>query len=291
MKTKLIKTLSLLLLACLLFFIQAFKIPVLDTNAERYFSDAIKKAALAYATTRVINASISIIKESEVQLEPGGVGVSMAVGQIVDPLDDMTERLSNILVTAIASLGVQRLIYEICSSIAPSLLIILLVIFAILIWIDRWNINGLQRILLGFTTIIIVARFFLPVSSLVNDFLYKGYFLDDINEARMNLAFASKELDKIKGIELPEIDGVAGTIKNSGLFLKSKTIEFKDALIAITDDTGQIITNMLTLTWLYVGIFFIQVIALPLLMFWLLVKIINTFFSMSIPTIFSHRKS
>ena len=95
----------------------------------------------------------------------------------------------------------------------------------------------------------------------------------------MNLAFASKELDKIKGIELPEIDGVAGTIKNSGLFLKSKTIEFKDALIAITDDTGQIITNMLTLTWLYVGIFFIQVIALPLLMFWLLVKIINSLYN------------
>ncbi|MFC1864178.1 hypothetical protein ACFL1Z_09540, partial [Thermodesulfobacteriota bacterium] len=219
------------------------------------------------------------------------IAVSMAVGQIVDPIDDMTERLSNILVTAIASLGVQRLIYEICSSLASSLLVVVLLIFAVLVWFKRWNIQRLQRILLGLTTIIIVARFFLPISSLVNDFLYKNYFLDDINEARMNLAFASKELDKIKGIEFPEVDGVVGTIKNSGLFLKSKTIEFKDAMIAITNDTGQIISNMLKLTWLYVGMFFIQVIALPLLMFWFLVKIINTLFSMGIPTILSHPES
>jgi hypothetical protein len=70
---------------------------VLDTTADDYFRDAITKAGLTYATCRAVNASISIVKESSLQLEPAGVGVSLAVGQALDPIDDMTERLSDVL--------------------------------------------------------------------------------------------------------------------------------------------------------------------------------------------------
>ncbi len=286
MKKKLVKTILLLSLSIFLFAFPTKKIPLIDRHAEAYFSDAMQKAGLAYATVRVINASVSVIKDSEVQLEPGGVGLSLAAGQIVDPIDDLSERLSDVLITAIASLGVQRLLFEIGISLAPPLLACLMAILAGLIWLDRWGIDRLCKLLVAINIIVITARFFLPLSSLLNDFLYKNFFLDDIKQTRQNLALATVELEKLKEIHLPEMNGIAETLKNSTAFLKMKTIQFKDALVAITHDMGDIVVNLLKLTWLYIGIMLLQVIVLPLAMFWLLFKLLNTLFSLHYPLSF-----
>jgi len=263
------------------------KVPGLDDKAESYFNSAIQKAGVAYATVRVLNASVSVIQNSEVQLEPAGVGMSLAVGQVVDPINDMTERLSDVLVTAIGSLGVQRILYEIGVSIVPTLLGVFMVILSIFVWFHHRRIDAVRKFLLGISAIIIAARFFLPVAAIGNHFLYEHYFLNDITEARENLAFASSEFDKLAQIRLPEIDGLAGTVKNSASFLKAKSIEFKNTIGAITQNTGEIISNLLKLTWLYVGIFFVQVIALPIIMFWLLVKIANAVLSTGFPSMIS----
>ena len=52
-----------------------------------------------------INATVSVIQQSSVQLEPAEIGLSLAVGQIVDPINDMVEKLLNVLVMSITSLG------------------------------------------------------------------------------------------------------------------------------------------------------------------------------------------
>ena len=136
--------------------------------------------------------------------------------------------------------------------------------------------------------LLIIARLFLPISSLADQFLHKHFFADQISEANEKLAVGSVELDKMKELSLPETDGVLGTIENSALFLKQKTIEFKNALGATVKNAGDIIENLLKLTYLYAGVFLIQVIILPLLAFWFLVKTANALFHTNIPAILHH---
>ena len=78
-KQKIIRSSIGVVVAILLFFSSGLKLPVLDTMTDAYFREAITKAGVAYATCRVINASVSIIKDSSLQLEPAGVGVSLAL--------------------------------------------------------------------------------------------------------------------------------------------------------------------------------------------------------------------
>jgi len=85
-KQKTIRSSLGVLIAILLFFSSGLKLPLLDTTTEVYFSEAIAKAGVVYATCRVVNASVSIVKHSSLQLEPAGVGVSLAVGQALDPM-------------------------------------------------------------------------------------------------------------------------------------------------------------------------------------------------------------
>lgn len=289
-KQKLIRSSIGVILSILLFFSSGLKLPVLDTMTDAYFREAITKAGVAYATCRVINASVSIVKDSSLQLEPAGVGVSLAVGQVLDPIDDMTERLSDVLVTAITSLGVQKLAYEISVSLAAPILSIFLLALSILLWFDNERLISFQKTIMRFILLIVIARFFLPISSVADAYVHKHFFADQISDANKELALGSAELDKLKDFSLPEIDGVLGTIENSASFLKRKSTEFKNALVSTVTNSGEIIENLLKLTFLYVGIFLIQVLILPLLSFWFLAKIATALFHTNIPAIRHHSR-
>ncbi|MBU1565090.1 MAG: hypothetical protein KJ630_05615 [Proteobacteria bacterium] len=286
LKQKAILSLFGILIATALFFSPVTKIPLLDTKTDTYFNDAITKAGLAYATCRAINASVSVVKDSTLQLEPAGVGVSLAVGQILDPIDDMTERLSSVLVTAITSLGVQKLSYEIGVTLAPQVFAVFLIILSILVWFNNDRIASLHKITTRILILIAVLRFCLPVSSIANDYIYKNYFSEQIIATNQELTVSSRIFDQFGDIVVPEATGFWGTIENSTSFIKKVSVDFKNALKASVTDMKEIIENLLKLTFLYVGIFIIQVIILPLLIFWFFIKIANTLFQTNNPVIF-----
>ena len=76
---------------------------------------------------------------------------------------------------------------------------------------------------------------------MANEFIYHHFFEDQIAEARSELALGSAELDKLKDLSMPEIDGVMGTIENSAAFLKKKSMEFRNAIIYTVSNMGNII--------------------------------------------------
>ena len=289
MKNKAIKSVIGVVLAVILFVLPDIKIPFIDSNANDYFESAISKATLAYGTSRVINASISVLQESQLQVEPAGVGLSLAVGQVLDPVNDLTERLSDVLVTAIVSLGIQKLAFDIGISVVPKILAVIILLLSLLIWFKNDNLKIVNSGLLRVAFLVIVVRLFLPISSAANDFLNTAYFDSKINAAEANLDFYSKEIDSLSPTELPEEEeGIWGAIKSSALFLGEKAIEFKNALVNVVNNAGVIVDSLVELTWLYVGLFVIQVLALPLIMFWLLIKMVNGLFKTNFPTIIHH---
>lgn len=267
-----------IVVAMLLFLSPALRLPVLDDAADMYFRDAITKGGLSYATCRMINASVSIIEESSLHLEPAGVGVSLAVGQALDPIDDLTERVSDVLVTAVTSLGVQKLAYEIGISLAPPALAILLVLLSILVWFGNARVKMVQKTFTRFALLLIVARFCLPVSSLVNEFVYKHFFAARIEQVGNNLAAGSAGFEKLKDFSLPE-----NSIFGSATLLGRKATELREALEEIGKNMGDLTENLLQLAFLYLGIFLIQVIVLPLLAFFILAKTLNALFGMNLP--------
>ncbi len=267
-----------ILVAILLFLAPGLKVPIIDQAADKYFNESIAKAGLVYATCRVINASVSVVKDTTLNLEPAGVGITLAVGQALDPIDDMTERMSTVIVMAITSLGVQKLAYEITLSILPPIIAVLLIILSLFILFKHEKLMAIQRTVISFIVLLFVARMALPISAVMNNYIQEDFFSPKISTVNKDLAATVKEFDKLMEFSLPEIDGVLGTIKNSTSFLMLKSHEFKKAIVSTARNTGKIIDNLLKLTFLYVGIFLIQVIALPLIVFWLLVKIANGFF-------------
>ena len=59
---------------------------------------------------------------------------------------------------------------------------------------------------------------------------------------------------------------------------KGRTVDFKNTIQVIMDNKTVIVENLLRLTFLYLGVFVIQVLVLPLLIFWFLMRIVNSLF-------------
>lgn len=267
-----------ILLSIVLFCSSGVQIPFIDSTADSYFKDSITKAGASYGVCRVINATVSIIQESSVQLEPAGIGLSLAVGQIVDPINDMVERLSNMLVMSIASLGVQELAYEISITIVPKILAVFLLILSFLVWFKNARVLKLQKILISVLIIVSIARFCLPLSAVINAFLQENFFEDKIIEANQNLTASTADINKLENVSVPKLDGFIGTIENSASYIKEKSVDFKNTIQVIMENKSVIVENLLRLTFLYLGIFVIQVLVLPLLIFWFLMKIVHSLF-------------
>jgi hypothetical protein len=271
-----IKSIAGILLSLVLFFSSGVRLPYIDSAADTYFKDSITKAGASYGISRVINATVSVIQESSIGLEPAGIGVSLAVGQIADPINDMVERLSHVLVMAIASLGVQELAYEISITLVPQFAAVLLALLSLLIWLDSERIDRFQRVLLSVLVIVAIARFCLPVSSLANELLQQTFFEEKIIEANETLTASTAELDALEVATGPHLDGFMGTIGNTAVFIKEKSVDLKNVIQVIAKNKDAIIENLLRLTFLYLGIFVIQVLVLPLLVFWFLLRVANS---------------
>jgi len=290
-KPDILKTLLLVVAAVVLFMLPGFEFPYLDKNTDTYFTESMTKAGLAYGVCRVVNASVSVIKDSQIQVEPAGMGVSLAAGQVLDPLDDMTERASDILVTAIVSLGIQKIAYELCVAFVPVLAGLAIVIFLGVSFLKGNRAAAMRRIVIKSIILLAVTRFFLPASSIVNTYLNETYFSPQIIQAKDELTMISPEMERLKDMTMPEVDGVVGTVKNGFDFVERKTSDLGVALKAMITNMGSMISNLLKLSYLYVALFIVQVILLPLGTFWLLVRLANVLFGTGIPYILKHSSS
>ena len=108
MKTTLYRTshiAAFFMLICLLLALIPF-----ESNIDNQLTRMLKVTLTVYAIARSLNAVISVAQGTELSIEPMGVGVTLAPGQILDPLNDLIEQFSTVLLMASASLGIQKIL-------------------------------------------------------------------------------------------------------------------------------------------------------------------------------------
>src|SRR5688572_8008496 len=77
----------------------------MDTYAEEQVEAALQRALVAFAIARGLNMVISVAQGTEIAIQPAGVGVKLAPGELLDPVNDLIEQFSTVMLFAAASLG------------------------------------------------------------------------------------------------------------------------------------------------------------------------------------------
>ena len=130
-----------------------------DRIAGARTQDAFERALVTFAAARTLNGVISVAQGTEVAVEPGGVGVVLSPGQILDPLNDLVEDFSQLALLATASLGIQKLLCELFASPIMNALVTFAVVGLLIVLWRRGEGDRLRARAIKVAAIALFARF------------------------------------------------------------------------------------------------------------------------------------
>lgn len=247
----------------------------LDSRGSAYFSETLKRAAYTFAVARGINGVISVIQGTELSISPWGLGVTLSVGEILDPVNDLVERFSWVMLVSTTSLGIQKILMEIGAWFGLKVLITLaMVVLIIGLWVPSAPGAALRR--LGFKLIILslVVRFCLPIVALIGDTTYNLFLKEKYTASTRSLEEIKTE---IKDPTLQEGQDTADQEENGNFWdhLKSKhtnmseLLDIRQRLARLKETVSHATEYLINLTVVFV----LQTIILPLIVLWGLIRL------------------
>ena len=186
-------------------FILLTLVPVIDDVGREYTDTSLNRALVTFGVARGLNGVISVVQGTEVAMEPAGVGVIFAPGQILDPVNDLIERFSWVMLASATSLGIQGLMLSIFSStsfISITLVVILAAVF--IYWWPSASIRWRWRFTY-FAILVIILRFMVPLMAVSSEGFYQLFLSAEFEASSRNLLQAKDTLrslsqeDKDKG--------------------------------------------------------------------------------------------
>ncbi len=231
---------------------------------SKYINNSLKQAGITYLITRSINATVSIIKHSQINFN-AGIGGSIAIGEALDPIDDATERFSDLLTLGIWAIGSEKAIYELTNFKIFGILLLVLAILNLFI-----KNKALYKILLIF----IFIKIFIPFSAYISYTADKYYFSPQISKLNKTLLPALSHKITLE-IETTQQSSIFDKIKQSLSATTSYIEKIKEISKYYISHSTKIINALLNLGFLYLAKFLLNIIFLPLLLFYIIKSVIE----------------
>jgi hypothetical protein len=167
----------------------------LDERAEDYLEATLARAAVTFAAARGLNAIVSVIQDTELALSPAGVGVTVAVGEVVDPLNDLLERFSWVMLASSVSLGIQRVLMEVGVWLGSKILAVamIFVLTGLIVTPDQGG--NLKSIGLKLVLAALVIRFGLPIAAVGGEKVHDLFLKDTYETSYQDLEKTKDQIE------------------------------------------------------------------------------------------------
>ncbi|NVJ91521.1 MAG: hypothetical protein HWE34_07670 [Methylocystaceae bacterium] len=261
-------------------------LPTFEENAASYLADVRERAAYSYAAARTLNATISLLESVDT-----GVGfVSLKPGQVLEPINDMIEQFSDLVLIALASVGVQEILIAVLGDISWTYLLPLALFPALIApWSGQWK-QKLNTISMTFVVTVIATRLLIPTIALGGQTITDSYLRNDFDQAIQQVETVRKKTNEAVGAvpratqELPP--EITPPSRNNSVFSPApaqsgesivlpnwdmvKKLADSEKLLTMLENIPQRIITLIT-------IFTFETLALPLLFALLFIWLGRTF--------------
>jgi hypothetical protein len=243
---------------------------VADSASDDYSDEAFKRGLVTFAVARALNGVISVAQGTEVAVEPGGVGVNFTVGQILDPINDLVEQFSSVMLVATSSLGLQNILLNMTGWWGVTVALGGAVLFLITaIWWPGGVRANVKTLALRIFLVAAFLRFALPVLIIGTHIVFSAFLEEEHNAATAVLEATSSEIEEFNheqtdpGEESSFFGKIGEAIGSSmeSLDVSGRIERLKESASSATEQ----IVNLIV-------IFVLQTIILPLAFLWLFVE-------------------
>ncbi len=268
------------LLSLLLLLVAVLSVtPFMDQRAAEDYEQLFQRAFVTFALARTINGVISVVQGTEVALQPAGVGVTLTPGEILDPVNDLVERFSWIMMGATISLGVQNVLLDVSAWwVIQGLVTALAAWLLIRLWYPGQG-SQLNRILFRRVfPLLLFIRFAVPVMLIANDLLYQEFLEQRFEQSTEIISEAGKEFEQIEAEANKEStqdddDGMLDSLTRAW----SSTINSVDLsgrLQRMQAQAAVVIEHLIQLS----VVFILQTALLPVVFLWFFTQVIKRLF-------------
>jgi hypothetical protein len=154
----------------------------LDEVGEKYTKEGLTRALITYGVARGMNGAISVLQGTEVAVEPVGVGFTFAPGQILDPVNDLIERFSWIVMASGTSLGIQRMLIQMTGGFWFSVLVsAMLMTSLVYLWRGSRGNKTAGGIIFRAAMALLLVRLTIPVIAVINEGIYMAFLQPQTN--------------------------------------------------------------------------------------------------------------
>jgi hypothetical protein len=233
-----------------------------DRYAEREYEALFQRAFITFALARTLNGLISAVQGTELALQPAGVGVTLTPGEILDPVNDLVERFSWIMLGATISLGVQQVLLDVGQWWGVRLLVALLSLAWLWLRLRRkagtgQGQPGLERTLTHVLIVVLFIRFAVPVAMIANEALYHLFLEARYLESAQVIESAGADIEQSMGRELQnqaEDDPDANFFENLSRSLGDtrKALDFRQRLERVRQRAADVIEHLIQLSVVFV---------------------------------------
>jgi hypothetical protein len=230
-----------------------------DAASQKYAQTSLNRALVTYTAARTLNGVVSVAQGTEVALEPGGVGVVLTPGQVLDPINDLIERFSSVMLVAASSLGLQIILLKVTSAWGvTALLIIALAVWFASIWSPKLQDSRLMAAILKIALLLTFVRFAVPMVVICTNFMFSTFLLTEHDTAAAALEGATAKIEEINvQYETPngeteplQTDGeevaedTSNYIKNLIASVEASLPSFKEYVSRIGDSTKELASSV-----------------------------------------------
>lgn len=240
---------------------------ILDTSATKLVDEGFKRALVRFASARALNAAISAVQGTEVVVHLG-VGVTLAPGQLLDPVNDLVETFSNLMLAASVAFGMQKFLINIGSHWFISLLLTVTAI--------GWGWTYLRQQqhfvwLPKLLAILLMIRFAIPVIAIGTDFLFKTYLNAEYTVNQQAISQAPSQVTMFKSSNTAKVENSdwwemaknrVQAVVSEGKEILDLEARFKK-LEQMAEKWTEHIVNLMV-------IFLLQTMVIPVLLIWIL---------------------
>jgi hypothetical protein len=278
-------TVALLLLLVLL-----SSITSVDRYAEREYAALFQRAFITFALARTLNGLISAVQGTELALQPAGVGVTLTPGEVLDPVNDLVERFSWIMLAATISLGIQQVLLDVGQWWGLRALVALLGLLWLWARLRRASDTGekgaagdglaVEKTLFQVFVVVLFLRFAVPLAVIANEALYHLFLESRYQQSQQVIESAGADLEQAntqaRDTEADTSGEAPGLIESLGRSLSGTrdALDFRQRLDNIRRRASEVIEHLIQLSVVFV----LQTAILPIAFLWVFLQLARQVF-------------
>ena len=247
----------------------------LDKRGYDYTQAGLQRALVTFGISRSLNGVISVAQGTEIAVEPVGIGMTFTPGQILDPVNDLIERFSTVVLVAGTAFGAQHVLLDVSASkLYAWLYWSLLAALVLSLLIQRAWAKPVQSWLMRASIMLAFIRFAVPLFAIGGEVFYQHFLQPQYEQSTTQLQRTSDQLNVLNEQTSASVssqtenrsflESAREWVESAGNALdwKEHMAEFAAAAESASEHAVKLMV-----------VFVFQTLFMPLLAFWVSIKV------------------